>query len=277
MLSENEELKRDITTAFSKVSNVYDSGKNKFFSDIGKISAEKMNIAQGSTVLDIATGRGAFLYRAYDHSAPSGKVIGIDLAQGMIDSTTEEIKEKGLDIELLLMDAEALDFEDNSFDYVFCGFAIFFFPNLERALSEIYRVLKPNGKFGVSTFNADPVSDEEWFVDIIKKHLKRENHEEEQEDKKTSPVFDTIEGMRNIFKGAGFNHIEVSNENLEYYYTEDEWWDELFTHGGIRTMDKFTSEKLELFKADVYAKLRELKTAKGILRTISVLFTYGIK
>jgi len=46
---------------------------------------------------------------------------------------------------VLQMDAEQLAFEDASFDCMLCGFALFFFPNLEGAMSEVRRVLKPGG------------------------------------------------------------------------------------------------------------------------------------
>jgi ubiquinone/menaquinone biosynthesis C-methylase UbiE len=46
------------------------------------------------------------------------------------------------------MDAEALDFTASSFDCVLCSFAVFFFPDLARALTEIGRVLRPDGTVG---------------------------------------------------------------------------------------------------------------------------------
>ena len=49
------------------------------------------------------------------------------------------------------MDAEKLEFPDNSFDFVFCGFALFFFPSILKAVSEFKRVLKPGGRLVVST------------------------------------------------------------------------------------------------------------------------------
>lgn len=278
MNKKNEDAKLNITKAFSKVSGVYDSGRNQFFSDFGKIAAEKMQMRSDSTVLDIATGRGAFLFPASKCLGVSGKIVGIDLARGMIEQTSEEIRARGLEIDLHHMDAENLDFPDNAFDYVYCGFAIFFFPDLDRALSEILRVLKPGGRFGASTFFSVPEDDDEWFFDLLENHLKPAVKEEKEEEKNESaPAFDTAEGMTEIFQKAGFRDIETSTIKMSYLYTEDEWWDELFTHGAIRTMEKFTPEKLEVFKTDVYLKLKELKGPEGIPKNIWVLYSFGIK
>ncbi len=280
----SKEIKLSTANVFSQVSELYDSGRNKFFSDFGKLAVEKMDIKPGSKILDIASGRGAILFPAYEQVGLDGEVIGIDFSKGMVETTTKAIEEKKCNIELLQMDAEKLEFEDNSFDYIFCGFALFFFPNLDLALAEISRVLKPKGKFCASTFLDVPDYDEDWFFDLRKKYspgpkkLEGSTPSAESTPKSESrPVFDTVEGMGAIFENSGFKNMKFFNEGKDYYYTEDEWWEELFSHGGRRFMDRLTPENLELFKEDVYKQLRLLKGDKGIYRRSSVLLTYGEK
>lgn len=274
MNPKTDEIKTRVSKAFSKVSGVYDSGRNNFFTDFGRIGAHQMEIPEGSRVLDVAVGRGAFSFLAKEKVGETGTVIGIDLASGMIESTKKEAEKQGIDIKLLQMDAESLDFEDNSFDFAYCGFAIFFFPNLDKALSEIRRVLKPGGKLNVSTFCTDPIYDTEWFYDLAKKHLEIEDNQEEE---KSGPVFDTKEGLTDIFEKANFHSLEHNSMTIKYFYTEDEWWDELFTHGGIQLMDRFTPEKLEIFKKETFEELKKRKEPKGVVKRISVLYAMGVK
>ena len=111
-----------------------------------------------------------------------------------------------------------------------------------------------------------------FFPPIIKLEKK-----DSDTDQGSRPVFYTIEGMRSIFENAGFKNIQIFNEDKDYYYTEDEWWEELFSHGGRRFMDQLSPEKLAIFKKAVYQKLRQLKGEKGIHRKSSVLLTYGEK
>ena len=53
-------------------------------------------------------------------------------------------------VDVLQMDADNLHFSDASFDFILCGLAIFFFPQLDRALFKIRRVLKLKGKIAVT-------------------------------------------------------------------------------------------------------------------------------
>lgn len=100
-----------------------------------------------SSILDIATGTGDMAI--YLSKTNADKIVGLDLSQGMLDVGIEKIKALKLDhqIEMVLGDSENLPFEDNSFDAITVGFGIRNFEDLEKGLSEILRVLKPNGIF----------------------------------------------------------------------------------------------------------------------------------
>ncbi len=100
-----------------------------------------------SSILDIATGTGDMAI--YLSKTNAEKIVGLDLSQGMLDVGIEKIKALKLDhqIEMVLGDSENLPFDDNSFDAITVGFGIRNFEDLEKGLSEILRVLKPNGIF----------------------------------------------------------------------------------------------------------------------------------
>ena len=77
------------------------------------------------------------------------RIIGLDLSAGMLEVGREKVKELNLDqrIEMIQGDSENLPFEDNTFDAITVGFGIRNFEDLEKGLTEILRVLKPNGIF----------------------------------------------------------------------------------------------------------------------------------
>ena len=83
------------------------------------------------------------------------KVIGIDISEGMLKIGKEKIQKKKLQdkIELYLGDSEKLAFEDNYFDAVIVSFGVRNFENLEKGLTEIGRVLKPEGQLLVLEFS----------------------------------------------------------------------------------------------------------------------------
>ena len=99
------------------------------------------------TILDIATGTGDLAILMTETNAE--KIIGLDISAGMLEVGQEKINSKGLNktIEMVLADSENMPFEDNYFDAITVAFGVRNFENLEKGLTEILRVLKPNGVF----------------------------------------------------------------------------------------------------------------------------------
>lgn len=102
---------------------------------------------QPESILDIATGTGDLAILLSQTKAT--KIIGLDLSSGMLEVGRIKVNELKLEhrIEMVQGDSENLPFEDNSFDAITVGFGIRNFENLEKGLTEILRVLKPNGIF----------------------------------------------------------------------------------------------------------------------------------
>ncbi|CAM3890949.1 bifunctional demethylmenaquinone methyltransferase/2-methoxy-6-polyprenyl-1,4-benzoquinol methylase UbiE [Flavobacterium branchiophilum] len=102
---------------------------------------------QPKSILDIATGTGDLALLMSDTAAE--KIIGIDISAGMLEVGKQKVADRNLQskIELQLGDSEKMPFPDNSFDAITVAFGVRNFENLEQGLSEILRVLKPNGIF----------------------------------------------------------------------------------------------------------------------------------
>ena len=96
-------------------------------------------------ILDMATGTGDFAIEAV-RMGLNAQITGMDLSQGMLDVALEKVKTKGLTNRITLQqgDSENLPFADESFDAYTVGFGVRNFENLDRGLSEMYRVLTPN-------------------------------------------------------------------------------------------------------------------------------------
>jgi ubiquinone/menaquinone biosynthesis C-methylase UbiE len=93
-------------------------------------------------VLEVGIGTGLNL-----QYYPSGCAItGIDLSQGMLGEARKCADSLGLNVSLIQMNAERLEFEDESFDTVVATLALCTIPNPVAALSEMRRVVKPDGK-----------------------------------------------------------------------------------------------------------------------------------
>jgi demethylmenaquinone methyltransferase / 2-methoxy-6-polyprenyl-1,4-benzoquinol methylase len=105
-------------------------------------------------ILDVATGTADMSIMAYKILKPQ-KITGIDISEKMLDVGRQKIEKEGLTgyIELLGGDGETIKFNDNTFDAVMVAFGVRNFENLEKGLSEIFRVLKPGAKLVVLEFS----------------------------------------------------------------------------------------------------------------------------
>ncbi|RLD29070.1 MAG: bifunctional demethylmenaquinone methyltransferase/2-methoxy-6-polyprenyl-1,4-benzoquinol methylase UbiE [Bacteroidetes bacterium] len=143
--------KEQVTKMFDAISNEYD-GLNRVISFGIDVKWRKKVVAivakqHPDIILDIATGTGDLAINLTKTKA--SKIIGLDISEGMLDVGSRKIAKKklGNTIEMVLGDSENLPFKDNTFDAITVAFGIRNFENLEKGLSEIFRVLKPNGIF----------------------------------------------------------------------------------------------------------------------------------
>ncbi len=105
------------------------------------------------TILDIATGTGDLAIAMA--KATDAKITGFDLSAGMLEVGKRKIAEENLQdrIEMIQGDAEKMPFADDSFDVITVAFGVRNFENLKNGLDDIYRVLKPGGKFIILEFS----------------------------------------------------------------------------------------------------------------------------
>jgi ubiquinone/menaquinone biosynthesis C-methylase UbiE len=104
------------------------------------------NINEGYRVLDVAAGAGEQSVTAAKRVGPNGYVLATDLAPNILEYALLLASEKGLNnIEIKEMDGENLTVPDNSFDTVISRVGLIFFPDQQKALKEMMRVVKPGG------------------------------------------------------------------------------------------------------------------------------------
>jgi SAM-dependent methyltransferase len=101
----------------------------------------------GMQVLDIASGTGDPALALASLLSPGGQITATDLSPGMLDTVRENARLEGLDnVMFQRADAEDLPFPDATFDVVTSRIGAMYFVDIQRALGEIKRVLKPDGR-----------------------------------------------------------------------------------------------------------------------------------
>lgn len=139
---------------FDNIAPTYDTLNHRLSWDIDKGWRKKairqLLPFQPKTILDIATGTGDFAILSAKELRPQ-RMIGIDISEGMMKIGQKKVEAEGLQhiVSFKKDDCTHLSFDDNSFDAVTAAFGIRNFQNLDQGLSEMCRVLRPNGHLSI--------------------------------------------------------------------------------------------------------------------------------
>jgi len=266
--------KAEVAALYSLVAPTYGTVGPPVFAHFGRRLVELMGLSTGARVLDVAAGRGAILFPAAEKVGASGHVTGIDLAGKMVQETAADIERWGLmQATILHMDAERLAFPGASFDYVLCGFAIFFFPDLERALSEFYRVLRPGGRVGV-TFGRYRDELARWYEELIVSYHNRYQFQVSPSAGRSRD----LEEIKSLLSGAGFIDVRDTYEETEFIYAnEEEWWGARWTHGPRFSLERMPPDILDKFKAEVFSGFERFKQPDGFHEIWGTCYVMGTK
>ena len=105
----------------------------------------------GETVLDLGSGAGIDVFIAAKAVGPEGRVIGVDMTPEMLErARLNAARSNFKNVEFRQGEIEALPVEDGSVDVVLSNCVINLVPDKRRAFAEIFRVLKPGGRFSIS-------------------------------------------------------------------------------------------------------------------------------
>lgn len=149
--------KAQVALMFNNIARKYDFLNHFLSLGIDKIWRKKaiklLRSHQPKRMLDIATGTGDFAIAALKLNPDS--VVGIDISTEMLAVGREKIVKKGLEnkIQLFEGDSENIQFDNNSFDAITVAFGVRNFENLEKGISEMYRVLDKGGRLVVLEFS----------------------------------------------------------------------------------------------------------------------------
>ena len=139
--------------AWDQCAEKYDGYLTRAFIPFSKKLVDLAQLQAGYRVLDVASGSGLATFMAAEVVGPGGRVIGVDLSEAMLTLARMRAAEEGVNyLEFIHMDAEELEFPSGSFDAALCALGLMLFPQPNRALSKMRRVLRTGGTASLSVF-----------------------------------------------------------------------------------------------------------------------------
>jgi len=201
------------------------------------IPTQFANIQKGDSVLDLGSGAGNDCFVARAIVGETGKVTGLDFTDAMLKKARANNVKLGFNnVEFIQGDIEEMPLQDNTFDVIVSNCVLNLVPDKEKAFSEIYRVLKPEGHFCVS--------------DVVIKGSLPENLQKDAEMYAgcVSGASD-IDNYLDIIKNQGFKDIVIHKQKsiqipdniLNNYLTKEE-------------IENFTKGETGIFSITISAK-----------------------
>jgi ubiquinone/menaquinone biosynthesis C-methylase UbiE len=137
-----------------------------FWERWGEETVRRARVSAGEHVLDLCCGAGASVVPAAHAVGPSGRVVGVDIADPLLSLARERLDREGLaDTELVRSDATDTGYADGSFEVVVCVFGVFFVADMPAFVGEMWRMVGPGGRLAVTTWGPgwlEPASGMFW-------------------------------------------------------------------------------------------------------------------
>ena len=243
MSDKYEEAKIKARDTYNAAADCFDDSPLAFWAKYGRKTVERLSLRPGSRVLDVACGTGASAIPAAEIIGTGGEVIGIDISENMIELARKKAGELNLDnTEFVLGDMSRLPYEDESFDAVVCVFGIFFVPDMEKQVNELWRVVKPGGKLSVTTWGEnffEPVYG--YWKEVIKVVRPKLFTAFNPWDRISRP-----ESLRALMEDGGTQNIEVvSEDGKQILGSSEDWWTIALGSGLRWTIDRLAQDEVE--------------------------------
>jgi ubiquinone/menaquinone biosynthesis C-methylase UbiE len=250
-----KQAKAKAAATYDAAADHFDDEPLAFWERIGTRTVTRLKLPTGATILDVGCGTGASALPAAEVIGPRGSVLGVDLSARLLDQARTKATTRGLtNVEFRLADMTALGYLDGHFDAVVSVFSIFFVPDMESVVRELWRMVRPGGLLAITTWGPrifEPAYSR-WLLAI-----KRERPDLHSAFNPWDRITD-VNSVKRLLQDGGIANPEVSAEDgHQLLRSAEDWWIIALGSGLRWTIDQMGPEAAARVKADNIHWLRE--------------------
>jgi ubiquinone/menaquinone biosynthesis C-methylase UbiE len=264
-----EDAKARAAATYNAAADRYDDTANSFWSRFGRRTIERLRLPAGARVLDVCCGSGASAIPAAEAVGPTGSVLGVDLAEELLELARRKARDRGLQhVEFRVGDMLDLRLPEAEFDAVVCVFGLFFVPDMPAAVRALWRVLRFGGQLAITTWGPrflEPANTAFWNAvrDVRPDLYKGFN----PWDRICDPP-----ALRALLAEGGVQRAEVVAEaGMHPIPSPDAWWSAVLGTGYRGTFEQLDAKAREHVRAANLTYVRDTR-----LRSVEVNVVYAV-
>src|SRR5262245_59538145 len=248
-------------STYNAAADSFDQPPLGFWDLIGRRTVERLQLKPGARVLDVACGTGASAIPAAQRVGPNGAVVGVDLAERLLDLGRVKAQRLGLaNIEFRVGDMVRLGLPDATFDAAVCVFGIFFVDDMASAVRELWRLVRPGGQLAITTWGPrmlEPGSSAFWkAVESERPDLVRSYNPWDR--------IDTPAALEELFCASGIEEAQITAEsNLQPLASPDAWWTIVLGTGYRNTVEQLDPSGRDRVRAANLAQLANVHAVEA--------------
>ena len=250
-----KKAKEKAAATYDAAADHFDDEPLSFWDRVGKRTVANLKLHAGAKVLDVGCGTGASALPAAQAVGKNGSVVGVDLASRLLDRARAKALAAGLDnVEFRLADMTTLNYPDESFDAVVSVFSVFFVPDMEGLVRELWRMVRPGGNLAVTTWGprfCEPAYSR-WLIALGKERPDLVNAFNPWD-----RITDVV-SVRKLLQDGGVKDAEIIPEDgVQALRSADDWWTIALGTGLRWTIEQMGPEAAARVKADNVGWLQE--------------------
>lgn len=148
-----ERISAFLRATYNSAADHFDDPPLSFWDHFGRRTVDLAGPRPGDLVLDVCCGTGASALPAAERVLPGGRVLGVDIADRLLEKARAKAARYGLtNLHFETGDLTHLEVDEASFDVTLCAFGVFFAMDLTGAVSALLRTLRPGGTLVLTTW-----------------------------------------------------------------------------------------------------------------------------